>query len=145
MTERILVAVDLEDQDLMVRMLRIAGEIAGLHDGQITLVHIATMLPPDVAIHMPKDYEDRLIGNVQDRLAQLEGQAGLSPGAVKLRVRIGTVYQEILDQAEDDGTDLIIIGCHSPDMTDYLLGSNAARVVRRSNCSVYVVRRPRAS
>ncbi|MEP3300223.1 MAG: universal stress protein, partial [Pseudoruegeria sp.] len=36
--------------------------------------------------------------------------------------------------------DLIVIGAHRPDFKDYLLGPNAARVVRHSECSVYVVR-----
>jgi nucleotide-binding universal stress UspA family protein len=35
---------------------------------------------------------------------------------------------------------LIIIGSHSPSMQDYLLGPNAARVVRHANCSVLVIR-----
>ncbi len=145
MTERILVAVDLEDQALMVKMLRTAGEIAGLHDGWISLVHVATELPPDVALHLPEDFEKRKTEEVTERLNKLVGNAGLSPGAAHLSVRYGTIYQEIIDQAKADGADLIIIGCHSPDIADYLLGSNAARVVRRSTCSVYVVRKPQAS
>ena len=36
--------------------------------------------------------------------------------------------------------DLIVIGCHAPGVGDFLLGSNAARVVRHAGCSVYVVR-----
>ncbi|MDH3475684.1 MAG: universal stress protein [Rhodospirillales bacterium] len=36
--------------------------------------------------------------------------------------------------------DLIITGSHKPNVSDYLLGSNAARVVRHASCSVFVVR-----
>ncbi|STP20138.1 putative universal stress protein [Escherichia coli] len=35
---------------------------------------------------------------------------------------------------------MIIIASHRPDITTYLLGSNAAAVVRHAECSVLVVR-----
>ncbi|MFY2822514.1 universal stress protein, partial [Ruegeria sp. MALMAid1280] len=46
----------------------------------------------------------------------------------------------ILHTAAEAGSDLIVIGAHKPDLKDYLLGPNAARVVRHSTVSVYVVR-----
>jgi len=52
----------------------------------------------------------------------------------------GNAYDEILRVAEADGASLIVIGAHKPDFRDYLLGPNAARVVRHSKCSVFVVR-----
>jgi nucleotide-binding universal stress UspA family protein len=33
-----------------------------------------------------------------------------------------------------------VVGAHRQDLKDYLLGPNAARVVRHADCSVYVVR-----
>jgi nucleotide-binding universal stress UspA family protein len=35
---------------------------------------------------------------------------------------------------------VIVVGAHKPDLSEYLLGPNAARIVRHSKCSVYVVR-----
>ena len=58
----------------------------------------------------------------------------------KTLVRHGTIYKEILDAAADLDVDLIIIGAHRPSLKDYLLGTNAARVVRHANCSVLVMR-----
>lgn len=55
-------------------------------------------------------------------------------------VSVGNAYEEILRTANKAGTDLIVIGAHKPDFRDFLLGPNAARVVRHSTCSVYVVR-----
>lgn len=52
----------------------------------------------------------------------------------------GTVYEEILRIAGEIGSDLIVIGSHRPELKDYLLGPNAARVVRHADCSVLVVR-----
>jgi nucleotide-binding universal stress UspA family protein len=36
--------------------------------------------------------------------------------------------------------DLIVMASHKPTVTDYLLGANAAHVVRHAGCSVMVVR-----
>ena len=47
----------------------------------------------------------------------------------------------ILDLAEKIGADLIVMASHRPELKDYLLGPNAARVVRHAECSVMVVRR----
>ncbi len=48
------------------------------------------------------------------------------------------VIQAIKDQA--DALPFAHIGSHRPELKDYLLGPNAARVVRHANCSVLVVR-----
>jgi nucleotide-binding universal stress UspA family protein len=42
--------------------------------------------------------------------------------------------------AEKAGADLVVVGSHRPAMKDYLLGTNAARVVRHARCSVLVAR-----
>jgi len=60
--------------------------------------------------------------------------------SVRHVVAIGTVYEEVLKAAKVSNADLIVIGAHRQDFKDYLLGPNAARVVRHSDCSVYVVR-----
>jgi nucleotide-binding universal stress UspA family protein len=50
------------------------------------------------------------------------------------------VYEEILATARDLKADLIVMASHRPELKDYLLGPNAARVVRHSDVSVLVVR-----
>ena len=52
----------------------------------------------------------------------------------------GTIYERIIHCAEKTSADLIIMGAHRPELKDYLLGPNAARVVRHAECSVLVVR-----
>lgn len=55
-------------------------------------------------------------------------------------VTTGNVYESIIDTARRIKADLIIMAAHRPELKDYLLGPNAARVVRHSDCSVLVVR-----
>jgi nucleotide-binding universal stress UspA family protein len=52
----------------------------------------------------------------------------------------GTVYDSVLETADKLGADVIIIGAHQPKLRDYLLGANAAKVVRHSKQSVLMVR-----
>jgi nucleotide-binding universal stress UspA family protein len=51
-----------------------------------------------------------------------------------------SIYAEILRVAEEAAADLVVVGSHRPAMKDYLLGTNAARVVRHAHCSVLVAR-----
>lgn len=140
MTKKILVAVDLEDVALTEKMLRTAGEIAGLHDAQVTLVHVGAELPPDVALHLPDDFQRRRSEELANQLSKWAESLNLPSQAKHVCVRHGPIYREILAQAEADDADLIIIGCHKPGAADFLLGSNAARVSQHAACSVYVMR-----
>jgi nucleotide-binding universal stress UspA family protein len=52
----------------------------------------------------------------------------------------GKIYREILKAAQTVPADLIVMGSHHPELKDYLLGPNAAKVMRHADCSVLVVR-----
>ncbi len=140
MTKKILVAVDLEDETLTKKMLRTAGEIAGLHDAHVTLVHVAAKLSPDVAIQLPEGFQHQMSVELTNKLKRLAESMKLPSETTKVSARHGSIYREILAQAEADGADLIIIGCHKPGAADFLLGSNASKVSHHAACSVYVVR-----
>jgi hypothetical protein len=51
----------------------------------------------------------------------------------------------VLEVARRVQADLIVLASHVPELKDYLLSANAARVARRAACSVLVVRRPDAA
>ncbi len=57
-----------------------------------------------------------------------------------LTVVKGHIYDNILKTADRIGADVIVLGAHRPDLEDYLLGPNSARVVRHAKQSVFVVR-----
>ncbi|WP_447854825.1 universal stress protein, partial [Enterobacter ludwigii] len=59
---------------------------------------------------------------------------------VQVHVVSGSPKDQILRLAETIEADLIIIASHRPDISTYLLGSNAAAVVRHAKCPVLVVR-----
>lgn len=59
---------------------------------------------------------------------------------VETRVSHGHAANEILAFADSEHVDCIVIASHKPELSDYLLGSTAARVVRHAGCSVHVMR-----
>lgn len=140
MFDTILVAVDLEDTALTERLLAVASDFAKLKNAKVTLIFVAADIAPAAAIQLPEDFRERTSAAVAKQLGHLIGELDLPEGAAKVAVRFGSIYREILAQAEEDKSNLIIVGCHRPDLADFLLGPNAARVVRHASCSVYVVR-----
>jgi nucleotide-binding universal stress UspA family protein len=81
------------------------------------------------------------VADLENRLAALirrVNASDLNPGI--LVAHGASIYAEILGVAEEADADLIVVGSHRPAMKDYLLGTNAARVVRHARCSVLVAR-----
>ena len=80
---------------------------------------------------------------VQEAVGPLRGRniwkipTGLLDG---LHVTQGTIYHEIIKAAQDVAADAIVVGAHRPALRDYLVGPNAARVVRHAPQSVIVIR-----
>ena len=52
----------------------------------------------------------------------------------------GHTAQTILNYAHENDIDCVVIGSHKPGLTDFFLGSTAARVVRHCRCAVHVQR-----
>ncbi len=97
-----------------------------------TMTVVEQYFPPETLERMIADANAQLEAFVGDNLP-----AGMSAGTV---VAEGKIYQEIIATAEATGADVIVMASHSPALRDYLLGPNAARVVRHAPVSVLVVR-----
>jgi len=141
MCKDILLAVDLEDEASWSKALPMAVEYCKAFGSTL---HIITVAPSFgmtlVGQFFPAGYEKQVEDTVLAGLREFVRQH--VPEGVRVRniVSQGTIYKEILDAAERVGCDLIVMASHRPELADYLLGPNAARVVRHANCSVLVVR-----
>jgi nucleotide-binding universal stress UspA family protein len=95
---------------------------------------------PMVGQFFPEGYEAKLRQHAAKQLRDFAAQQ--VPGEIECRriVAEGKVYQEILKAADAIKADLVVMGSHRPELSDYLLGPNAARVTRHARCSVMVVR-----
>jgi nucleotide-binding universal stress UspA family protein len=93
-----------------------------------------------VGTYFDKDFEGAAL---QDMTGQLKAWASRHvPNEVKTKVHPahGSIYDEIMRLADKLGCDAIVMAAHRPELRDYLLGPNAARVVRHAKQSVLVVR-----
>ncbi|MEP2639408.1 universal stress protein [Roseobacter sp.] len=143
MSRPVLCAIDVSHPGRDADVLRIAKKLADM-DG--ATLDVMTVVP---------DFGESLVGGffekghhekaVTEARRLLSDEITSSIGAdvdAKIRhvVATGTVYEEILHVAREADSGLIVIGAQKPDLKDFLLGPNAARVVRHSTCSVHVVR-----
>jgi nucleotide-binding universal stress UspA family protein len=107
-------------------------------------LHLMTVVPDFgmsiISQYFPGNSDDKMIEAAQTALKAFSKKH--IPEGIKVQhiVGQGTVYQVIIETSEKINADLIIMGAHRPDLKDYLLGPNAARVVRHSDKSVLVVR-----
>ena len=141
MYKEILLAIDLEDESSWRKALPAAVELCDASGARLHALTVIPELGPSIVSgFFPEDYVARMIADAGKRLNQLL-DAEL-PDSVKARpiVAQGTVYKIVIDTAEGIDADLIVMASHRPERSDYLLGPNAARVVRHSNKSVLVVR-----
>lgn len=136
MYKNIIVPIDMSQEERAQKALALAQKLVD-KGGTLHLVKVIEDIPSYVAAELPAE----VFKNSSDRAtAYLEGLAKTVDGEVKVEVRHGRAANEILSAAEEAGADLIIVASHRPDMSDYLLGSTASRVVRHAKCPVLVDR-----
>ncbi|MEO9516898.1 MAG: universal stress protein [Paracoccaceae bacterium] len=143
MSQTIMCAVDINRPEEDANVLAQAKKLADLDGAQLDVI---TVVPDFGASVVGAYFKDHDVKTAQDGAAKLLNDmvanaiGAEANAAVRHIVAIGSVYEEVLKAAKLAKADLIVIGAHRPDFKDYLLGPNAARVVRHSECSVYVVR-----
>jgi nucleotide-binding universal stress UspA family protein len=140
MFKTILVPVDLGEVEAAQPAIDKAVELANGGEGTLRLIYVRSIVPVTYMEFMPPAFDEEQQGEAEKRLAELAASVDLPAERVSAVVRLGSVYNEVLDEAEKTGADLIVIGSHRPTMATYLLGSNASTIVRHAKCSVLVVR-----
>lgn len=143
MSQIILCAVDINRPEVEAPVLKRAQQIAELDGAQLDVI---TVVPDYGATLVGAYIEEHHVRTARDTAGDLlskfvESVLGTEANKkVRHIVAVGSVYEEVLKTAELSKADLIVLGAHRPDLKDYLIGPNASRVVRHSDCSVYVVR-----
>jgi universal stress protein F len=88
---------------------------------------------------------EQLMAAAREKLAHIVSAHDVAGLQVTQDVRLGSIGGEILASIRDTGADLVVMASHRPEMTDYLIGPNAAHVVMNTKASVFVVREPLAA
>ncbi|MEM8947922.1 MAG: universal stress protein [Pseudomonadota bacterium] len=141
MYQRILVPIDLGDKHSWRKAIPTAVTFCEAFDAALIVMTVVPDIGmPVIGQYLPQDYSVRVKQQVTNQLKAFV-QAQVPPGIeVQRRVAVGKIYREIIYTAAEAEVDLIVMGSHHPELKDYLLGPNAARVVRHAASSVMVVR-----
>ena len=141
MFKRILLPIDLDQESSWSRALAVAEQLAKDYGAEL---HVITVVPSMgmsvVGSFFPPDFEKKAIAAAQSKLDAVLAQAASDAAAIKGHVAHGTIYEEVLSSANKLDCDLIVMTSHRPELKDYLLGPNAARVMRHARQSVFIVR-----
>ncbi|MCU4652696.1 universal stress protein [Roseibacterium sp. SDUM158016] len=142
MFKTVLLPIDLAESSSWEKALPAALRLCQPEDGGV--LHVMTVVPDFgmsvVGTYFGAEFEERAMNQVGETLGQWVAENVPEGTEVHRHVTQGRVYDEIIRAADRLNVDAIVMGSHRPELTDYLLGPNAARVVRHANQSVFVVR-----
>lgn len=136
----ILVPIDFSDASL--EALRHAKELALTYGAQITLLHAVeeVVYPSAYGVEPANLPGPQVINRVEKNLADL-ARTEVGYEHVVVQANVGYAPSTILDYAEGNEMDLIVIATHGrTGLERMLLGSVAERVVRRAPAPVFVVK-----
>jgi len=141
MFNAILLPIDLASEASWKKPLKLAIELVRISGGEL---HVMSVLPDFgssvVRSYLNKDFEGAALMDMTGQIKSFVTRNVPSDVRTKPHVAHGPIYDEIMRMADKLGCDAIVMGAHRPELKDYLLGPNAARVVRHAKQSVLVVR-----
>jgi nucleotide-binding universal stress UspA family protein len=142
---RILCAIDFSECSL--NALRYAMAMAQEADAHLTVLHVMEMSPEveeflSGGLDILRDYTVRARSSREERLRAIVPEAVRVYCTVETVLAEGKPSREILREAAERRSDLIVIGIHGRGAMDRLFfGSTAQHVVREAICPVLTLRR----
>jgi universal stress protein F len=140
----ILVPIDISETDLTRQVIPFVQAHAVINTAKVHFLTVIPSFPYYSTLGLAYSAEIPEIKEIQHtallKLDELAKQFKLPAEKVQTHAVTGTPKDQILKLADSINADLIIIASHRPDISTYLLGSNAAAVVRHARCPVLVVR-----
>ncbi|WFE73708.1 universal stress protein [Roseinatronobacter sp. S2] len=136
MYKHILVTVAYDEGHDAGPSLQVAQTLADV-GAQISLIHVMDPPPSFALSYMPEGWRDEMRNAIEADLTTLAGDWDNTA----VHVTEGDAAQQILDIAQLQAVDCIVIASHRPGTQGLFLGSTATKVVSRAQCAVHVVRR----
>lgn len=147
--KKVLVPIDLEHKSTWAKALPAGVDQAKMMQGEVWLMtvvpHMVSGLDWRYAIrgeeHGSIDYDIKdLVAQAESRMQDLAKE--LIPKEVfgGIIAAHGTIYEKIVDAANEIEAEIIVMAAHRPSLADFMLGPNTARVARHARCSVQIVR-----
>ncbi len=129
--------------------LKMAGEMAKHFDTEILIVNVHKPIPrlPKPRVEASETtfdisaYEKQILAEAQDHLIELGTEIFGEQIRPRVIVREGEAAHEILNVADEENVDAIVIATHGrTGLAKIVFGSVAQRVVRRAKCPVLTIR-----
>jgi len=113
---------------------------------QLHILHVVpdpAMLVPDAAVFTVESMQaqsEKLVADAERMLQQIP-EPSVVVQSITRAVRVGAAFMEIIEYAQSQQIDLIVIGTHGRSgFAHILMGSVAERVVRKAPCPVLSVK-----
>jgi universal stress protein A len=140
---RILAPTDFSE--LSKQGLKSASELAKIFGAKLLLLHVVEPPPYPVEGIVPLDLGATLLDDLErqasNELAQALSETQASGTEVARRVVTGIPYRKIVDVAEEEQSDLIVMTTHGRTGLGHLvMGSVAEKIVRTAPCPVFTIR-----
>ncbi|KAI3490330.1 hypothetical protein L1887_45789 [Cichorium endivia] len=144
MYNSILVPIDISEDSLTHMVIPFVQAHTALNTAKVHFLTVIPSLPYysslglAYSVEMPKlkEFQHAALAKLDEIVKQFK----IPPDKIQTHAVTGSPKDQILKLADTIDADLIIIASHKPDISTYLLGSNAAAVVRHAKCPVLVVR-----
>ena len=135
MYQTIVIPVSFEEDRDVAGATAVARTLAD-EGASITFLHVIQIIPVFAGDYIPAEV---LVQNRERLTEKLEALTADVPGS-RIALVDGTAGRGITDWATENHADCIVMASHTPAMSDLLLGSTAAWVVRHAPCAVHVIR-----
>lgn len=141
MYKDILVPIDLSEESSWKMALPVVLDLAKAFNARLHVMTVVSSYGMSIIQqYFPMGSIEEVVTKANAHLHEFVKQHIPAHIEVQHIIAKGAVYECIIDTAEKIDADLIVMSAHRPELKDYLLGPNAAKVVRHSPRSVLVVR-----
>jgi nucleotide-binding universal stress UspA family protein len=141
MYKKIILPIDLNSENAFTGNLEQIIDLVKAFDAKLYAITVV----PDYGLSMvqeyfPKGWVKEIVDKSKISLKKIVTKHFPKDFEIECIVKKGPVYQCIIDKAIELEADLIMIPAHRPELQNYLLGPNAAKIVRHASISVLVLR-----
>jgi nucleotide-binding universal stress UspA family protein len=142
--QRILLPTDFSEHSKPAE--KAACDLCDQYGAELHVLHVLqdillTVPQTAAALMVPPQSLENEVTFAEQEIQRVPANVGVTGRKVVRAVRIGSIYDSIVQYATESAIDLIVLGTHGrTGLRHVLLGSVAERVVQHAPCSVLVVR-----
>lgn len=141
MYKSILIPIDLEHVEMFPRAVEVALQLIDTDGGKIHSLYVDQAKAHGIAFaQLPKEITAQAQQETKAVVHSIFKQHVPEALRGSCHIRRGVVYDEILEEEKRVNPEVILIAAGKPGVSSYLLGSNAEKVLRHAQGSVFVIR-----